>query len=240
MLLRMGARALADGKRVVLIAHRGGDHIARIAERTSRILKTEAVILESGSVIAKAIRSAPLIVATPFIAKDLSIKGVGLLGLCDVDAALAQAEYRAPEEAFATWWRAARWARGGHVAIETASPDHPAIRALARWDPDVLWRAEVARRREVGYPPFTALARIDVPEADADSAAASIEAAGLDVLGPVAGVGGSVIVVRAPTRAALLAKLRPLADAWRAAEAPMRIDVDPWEVLVPKWASSRS
>jgi len=31
--------------------------------------------------------------------------------------------------------------------------------------------------------------------------------------------------------------LRPLVDRWRDADEPMRVDVDPREVLVPKWRS---
>lgn len=244
MTLRLARAALDRRQRVVIIAHRGGDNVQRIAERATRILGAhKPVILEAGAptaAVTRAVRGADLIVATPFIAKDLNIDGVGLLAFCDVDAALVQAEYRAPEDAFATWWRAARWVSGGHVTVETAQPDHPAIRALSRWDPDLFYRSEATRRREAVYPPFAAIARIDAPPDRAKHAAEDLAVTGLEVLGPIEGAASSVIVVRAPTRTVLLAGLGPVASVWRAREEPMRIDVDPWEVLVPKWRSSRS
>jgi hypothetical protein len=51
------------------------------------------------------------------------------------------------------------------------------------------------------------------------------------VLGPIERAGKAVVVVRADSRNALLHGLRPLVDAWRAAGEPIRVDVDPREVL---------
>ena len=122
---------------------------------------------------------------------------VGVLALLDVDAALAQPEYRAAEDTFATWWRAARWTGDARIFLESAQPAHPAVVALTKWDPDVLYRAEAARRRELGYPPFAALARIDVPADRAIEVAKDVAAAGLEALGPVEKEGRTVVVARA-------------------------------------------
>ena len=187
--------------------------------------------------VARAIRRADLISATPFIAKDLVVDRVGVLALLDVDAALSQPEYRAAEDTFATWWRAARWTGDARIFLESAQPAHPAVVALTKWDPDVLYRAEAARRRELGYPPFAALARIDVPADRAIEVARDVAAAGLEALGPVEKEGRTVVVARARRREDLLRALEPLASRWRAADEPMRVDVDPWEVFVPKWRS---
>jgi primosomal protein N' (replication factor Y) len=232
---------LAKGRRVVLITHRSGTNADALAERAIRILApAKPARLDASSKpadVARAVRTADLICATPFIAKDLTLKGVGLLGLLEVDAALAQPEYRAAEDSFATWWRAARWTTDGRVYIETSQPSHPAITALTRWDPDVLYRAEAARRRELGYPPFAALARIDVPADRAIDVAREVAAAGVEVLGPVEKEGRTVVVARARRREQLLRALEPIVARWRASDEPMRVDVDPWEVLVPKWRS---
>jgi primosomal protein N' (replication factor Y) len=221
-----------------MIAHRGAN-ADMIAERAGRILKPKRLArLDASSKpaeVARAVRGADVICATPFIAKDLTIQGVGLLAIIGADAALSQTEYRAAEDAFATWWRATRWAGRGRVFIETAHAEHPAVVALARWDPDILYRAEAARRRELGYPPFAALARIDVPPDHSADVAREVSETGLETLGPVETEGHTVVVVRSPRREQLLEKLQPIAKRWREADEPMRIDVDPWEVLVPKW-----
>ena len=180
-----------------------------------------------------ALRDADCIVATPVIAKDLDIERVGLLAILEADAALAVPELRGAEEAFATWWHVARWARGGRVVVETAQPSHPPIRALVRWDPDALYRWEAQRRKETGYPPFASLARVDAPSSRAAEAAEQIARAVPEatVRGPLERGGRAVIVVRTATRADLLAGLRPLVSAWRSAGEPFRVDVDPREVL---------
>ena len=239
--LRAAKESLFAGRRVVLITHRGGRHAETAAARATRILSPAAAMhLDASSTpsdVARAIRRADLISATPFIAKDLVVDRVGVLALLDVDAALAQPEYRAAEDTFATWWRAARWTGDARIFLESAQPAHPAVVALTKWDPDVLYRAEAARRRELGYPPFAALARIDVPGDRAIEVAKDVAAAGLEALGPVEKEGRTVVVARARRREDLLRALEPLASRWRAADEPMRVDVDPWEVFVPKWRS---
>lgn len=241
--MRAAADALADGGRVIVLSHRGGDALGRIAERAVRILRprTHALVDASSTVasLRAAMARAQLIVCTPVMAKDIAAEGVTLVAIVEADAALVQPAFRAAEEAFAAWWRAAGLVRNGRILVETADPAQPALTALTRWDPEVLGRAEARRRRELRYPPYAALARIDVPSERAAAVAGEVGAAApdLEVLGPVEDEGRAVLVVRAATRARLLAGLAPLAGGWRANDEPMRIDVDPWEVLVPKWRS---
>jgi primosomal protein N' (replication factor Y) len=235
--LRLCKAALDSGRRAVLLTHRGGDEARRAASRAFRILapRTPARLdartpLET---LAAAVSDADCIVATPVIAKDLAIEGVGVVAILEPDAALSVPEFRGTEEAFATWWHVARWAFGGSVVVETAEPRHPAIRALIRWDPEVLYRFEASRRRETGYPPFAGMARIDAPPARAQEAAHAAAEAVPDatILGPLERGGRSVVVVRTKTRAGLLAGLGPLVARWRTAGEPFRVDVDPREVL---------
>jgi primosomal protein N' (replication factor Y) len=238
--LTLAKRALAAGERVVVLVHRG-EALAPIAERALRILEPSSHAICSATTPAadlrRAARSAAVVVATPVVAKDLPFAGRALLVICEAEAALAQPEFRAPEDAFATWWRAARWAT--HVALETDDPDQPAIRALVRWDPEVLWRAELARREELSYPPFAALARIDVPADRAEAVAGELRdaQAGIEVLGPVERADRWFVVARASKRRTLLDALGPFVSRWRADDAPMRVDVDPWEVLATRWRS---
>jgi primosomal protein N' (replication factor Y) (superfamily II helicase) len=234
--LRLCAAELAAGRRVVLLIHRAGDDARRAARRAFRILgpkRPARLDARTGQEeLAEAVRHADCIVATPVIAKDLSIGRVGIVAILEADAALSVPEFRGAEEAFATWWHVGPWLRQGRIAIETAQPEHAAIRALVRWDPDLLYRWEASRRRETGYPPFAGLARIDCPPARAPAVASEVSAIkGLSALGPLERGAKAVVVARAPSRTALIEGLAPLVDAWRTAGEAIRVDVDPREVL---------
>lgn len=225
--------ALRRGERVVVLTHRGGDDPARIYARCVRVLQPRRPArLDARSpetAIRAAIAGADLIVATAVVAKDLPASDAGLVAVVGADAALAHPGFRTAEEAFATWWRCARFARA--MILETASPSHPAIRALVRFDPAVLLDEEIGRRKELRYPPFGGLARIEMPVATAPAVAAEVQAAGGEVLGPVERGGTAVLAVRAPSRSALEQTLAPLAADWRARGEDTRIDIDPRDVL---------
>jgi primosomal protein N' (replication factor Y) (superfamily II helicase) len=234
--LRLCATELAAGRRVVLLIHRAGDEARRAATRAFRILGPKRPARLDARTdpkkLAEAVLEADCIMATPVIAKDLDIERVGLVAILEADTALSVPEFRGAEEAFATWWHMGPWLRDGRMAIETAQPDHPAIRALVRWDPDVLYRWEASRRRETGYPPFAGLARIDLQPARGPAVASEVsEVPGLSVLGPLERGGKAVVVVRSQSRAALIEGLAPLVDKWRSAGESIRVDVDPREVL---------
>lgn len=235
--LRRCRVALESGKRVVLLAHRAGEASRAIASRTFRALSPSSPVRldarTTPEALAAGIRSSDCIVATPVIAKDLTIEGVGVVAIVEADAALSVPEFRGAEEAFATWWHVARWAAGGAVIVESSDPKHPTVRALVRWDLDALYAFESSRRRETGYPPFASLARIDAPAARAGEAAEAASAAvpGGEVLGPLARGARAVVVVRTTSRQELLDGLRPLVERWRANGEPFRVDVDPREVL---------
>jgi primosomal protein N' (replication factor Y) len=221
--------------RVVILTHRGGEEASKIYERAVRVLKPKhPARLDAATPktdLRRELKRADLIVATPVIAKDIRMESVGLVVICAADAALASPEFRAAEEAFATWWNIGRWA--ARIAIETNQREHPAVKALVRWDPDVLLAAEAARRRELGYPPYAGLVRVSVATVVAPDVAKQITEAIPDatVLGPIATDDEAVIAVRLPSRVRLVEQLRPLVEAWRADEAPVRVDVDPREVL---------
>ena len=233
--LRRCRAALDAGKRVVLLTHRGGDAARSIAKRTFKSLApSKPARLDARTTpeaLADAIANADCIVATPVIAKDVTLEGVGVVAIVEADAALSVPEFRGTEEAFSTWWHVAPWAAA--VVVETADARHPAIKALVRWDVDALYAFESSRRTETGYPPFASLARIDAPAARATEAAEAIAAAlpRGQVLGPLERGGRAVVIARTRSRAELLDGLRPLVEKWRSAGEPFRVDVDPREVL---------
>jgi len=232
---------LAGGRRAVLLVHRVGDEARTIASRAIRIVAPRdparldaRTLSRDPDAFARACREADLVVASPVVAKDLDLTNIGCVAVVEADAALAVPEFRAAEEAFATWWRAGRWLdQSASFVIETAHPRHAAVSALTRWDPSALLRHEAHRRQELGYPPFAALVRIDTTIERAAVVVGDVGAAApsADVLGPVEENGRAVLVVRSRDRDGLIRALGPLAARWRTEGTDVRVDVDPREVL---------
>ena len=126
----------------------------------------------------------------------------------------------------------------GRVVIQTYSPSHYAVKAAAALDVDGFADEELLRRRLLGYPPFSVLARLLVADADRGRAeergrvaaqAAALD--GVEVLGPLpsyvprrAGRYRFQVVVRAPD-----ADLR--ARALERVPPGVAIDVDPESLL---------
>ncbi len=161
-----------------------------------------------------------LVGADVFVGTEAVLHRVGeadVVALLDLDAELLAPRYRAAEQALALCVRAARLlgprARGGLLLVQTTMPEHEVIRALRDADPGVVARAEAARRRMLGLPPFGALARVSGP-------GASAFVAGLDV---PAAADGDGYLVRAST-------WDELAEHLGAVERPadrLRVEVDP-------------
>lgn len=109
-------------------------------------------------------RQADVLVGTQMIAKGLDLPGVTLVGVISADIALNLPDYRAGERAYQLLTqvagRAGRGERPGRVIVQTYSPGHYAVRAAAAYDYQAMYQAEIALRRQAGYPPFGRLARL--------------------------------------------------------------------------------
>jgi len=153
------------------------------------------------------------------------VREADVVAFLDLDAELLAPRYRADEQAMALLARAARLvggrAGGGRLLLQTALPAHPVIQAALLADPGRLVDAELARRRELGFPPDTALAAVS--GAGAESFLATLPRPdGLQVVGPADGRW----LVRAPDHGTLC-------DALAAATRPterLRVEVDPLRV----------
>jgi primosomal protein N' (replication factor Y) (superfamily II helicase) len=164
----------------------------------------------------------------------------------DFDQHLLAPRLRAHQEAMALLARASRLAGGrrargerspGRVVVQTRLPDHPVLTAAAVADPDRLADHEMEIRRQLRFPPVTALAAVSGPVAPdfierlrafqgAQSAQGAGRASGgsepIEVLGPDEGRW----LVRATDSAAL-------ADALAAVPRPpgrLRVEVDPQRI----------
>jgi primosomal protein N' (replication factor Y) (superfamily II helicase) len=141
---------------------------------------------------------AAVLVGTQMVAKGHDFPEVVLGVVVDADAALRFPDFRAEERTFALLaqlaGRSGRGERGGRVLVQTLAPAARPIAAAARHDSAGFLAGELERRRELRYPPFASLARVELAAADEgrlDAAAAELAGAlvaalppGCELLGP--------------------------------------------------------
>jgi len=188
-----------------------------------------------------------VLVGTQMVAKGHHFPGVALAAVVDADTGLGLPDFRAEERTFQLLTQlAGRSGRDapGRVLVQTFQPDSRAIELAARHDVARFLAGELARRRDLGYPPFRHLVRIVVagPEPDAPLQALTELKAGLqtdDILGPA-----PLLRLRGKFRAQLVAKtdqprriaahasrlLSAAAPAMRRAGLTAVVDVDPQSV----------
>ena len=194
-----------------------------------------------------AAQQADVLIGTQMVAKGLDLPLVTLVGVISGDVGLYLPDYRAPERTFQVLTqvagRAGRSLLGGQVILQTYDPDHYAIQAAAAHDYPAFYQAELALRKDLGYPPFRRLIKLefrDSAEARAQKEAerlagllaARIQELGLrrtDLIGPVPAFFRRVraeyrwmVVIRAPDPLKLLPEDLP--RGWI-------VDVDPVSLL---------
>ncbi len=107
---------------------------------------------------------ADVLIGTQMIAKGLDLPRVTLVGVISADTALNLPDFRAAERTFQLLaqvaGRAGRGPSGGQVIIQTYTPEHYAIQSAARHDYVGFYAQERAFRQQMGYPPFSRLARL--------------------------------------------------------------------------------
>ncbi|MBY0514357.1 MAG: primosomal protein N', partial [Gemmataceae bacterium] len=117
-----------------------------------------------------------ILLGTQMIAKGLDFPNVTLVGVVNADVGLHLPDFRSAERTFQLLaqvaGRAGRGEKGGHVLVQTYTPDHPCISLAAAHDFVQFAGLELATRKEHRYPPFERLARLIVRSEKEDAAAA--------------------------------------------------------------------
>jgi len=137
-----------------------------------------------------------VLVGTQLAAKGLDLPAVTLAAVIAADVTLNLPDYRAAERTFQLLaqvaGRAGRGPMPGRVVIQSYAPSHYAVKAAAMLDVDGFADEELLRRRLLGYPPFSVLARLLIGDADRGraeergrQAAAAVATPGVEVLGPL-------------------------------------------------------
>jgi primosomal protein N' (replication factor Y) len=107
---------------------------------------------------------ADILVGTQMIAKGLDLPLVTLVGVVSADTGLNLPDYRSTERTFQVLTqvagRAGRGLLGGKVILQTYQPEHYALQAASQHDYHSFYTKEITYRQQLGYPPFTRLARL--------------------------------------------------------------------------------
>ena len=105
-----------------------------------------------------------ILLGTQMIAKGLDFPNVTLVGVINADTGLHLPDFRAAERTFQlvtqVAGRTGRGDRGGHVMVQTFSPDHYAIACASKHDYAKFVEAESEIRIALNYPPFGSMVRI--------------------------------------------------------------------------------
>ena len=108
---------------------------------------------------------ADVLIGTQMLAKGLDLPLVTLVGIVLADMGLNFPDYRTNERAFQILTqvagRAGRSPLGGQVILQTFQPEHFVMQTASLHDYRAFYRQEIANRRELGYPPFSKLVRLE-------------------------------------------------------------------------------
>ena len=173
-----------------------------------------------------------------------------LAGVVDADGTLYLPDFRAAERTLQRLRAVVELPEGrpgagpsAEVVVQTRVPDHLVMRAIAGGRDAAFYHAELALRREFGYPPSSRLVRVVAEAATpaaaralAERVAAAGPGYGLDVLGPAALRGSDGRRVQAVLRARDAATAREgaravLAETPAPRGARLVVDVDPLDLV---------
>jgi len=112
---------------------------------------------------------ADVLIGTQMLAKGLDLPRVTLVGIVLADVGLNLPDPFAAERTFDVLTqvagRAGRSALGGRVVLQTFQPESYVIQAAAGHDYAAFFSRELEYRRQLGYPPFARLVRLEVRDA---------------------------------------------------------------------------
>jgi primosomal protein N' (replication factor Y) len=192
-----------------------------------------------------------ILVATQAAAKGHNFPLLTLVGVVDADLGLRGGDLRAAERTFQlltqATGRAGRADKPGRALLQTWTPDHPVLIALAAGDRDAFVEAEMAEREAATLPPYGRLAAIilssenpaAVEKVARDLAENIPNAERLEVYGPA---DAPLALVRGRRRKRLLVRadrdvdLQGFLRAWLTrvkvpGSVRLSVDVDPYSFL---------
>jgi primosomal protein N' (replication factor Y) len=201
--------------------------------------------------------SSSILLGTQMVAKGHDLPGIGLVGVILADYGLHHPDFRAAERTFQVVTQVAgRCGRGdvpGEVIVQTYQPEHYSLTYAAKHDYKGFYEEELKYRRELGYPPFTRIALVEVKGVKPEKAKAGAEAVkkhmaaaakgtGVEIMGPapapikrVRGKYRWFVALKSASstklHAALSAGMKSLADNKALSGCSVEVDVDPQSMV---------
>lgn len=106
-----------------------------------------------------------ILVGTQMLAKGLDFDNATLVGIVNGDTGLFLPDFRASERVFQLIYQAAgrsgRRRKLGEVVIQTYNPDNPVIKHAAHLDLKTFYNILLSERRELNYPPFSWMVKLE-------------------------------------------------------------------------------
>jgi len=136
---------------------------------------TATTAADAGKVLKRfSVGESDILVGTQMVAKGLDFARVGLVGVVWADRHLSFPDFRAEEKMFQlvtqVAGRSGRGKEAGIVVVQTFHPQHQLIELAAAQDYVGFFDREIGRRRELAYPPYTRLVRIEFSSTEEEAA----------------------------------------------------------------------
>lgn len=197
-------------------------------------------------------RNEDVLIGTQMVAKGLDFPNVTLVGVITADTAINLPDFRAGERTFQLLTqvagRAGRGPAGGHVVVQTYTPEHYAVMAAKNHDYEAFYAEESGTRQELAYPPYSVLIRLlltgtdEAKVIDAASYLAALLEPEVDILGPspcplekIRGQYRWQVVARGTDQGELKNNVSRVAEQFRASplvgSVRVSVDVDPQSLL---------
>ena len=138
-----------------------------------------------------------ILVGTQMLAKGLDFDNATLVGIVNGDTGLFLPDFRASERVFQLIYQAAgrsgRRRKRGEVVIQTYNPEDPVIKHAAHLDLKTFYNILLSERRELNYPPFSWMVKLEFSGKKRTLVAETAEAVrrglkghyrGLEIVGP--------------------------------------------------------
>ncbi|MEZ5226474.1 MAG: hypothetical protein R2710_07320 [Acidimicrobiales bacterium] len=172
-------------RRPKVCANCGGTGLKRLRLGVDRVREELAALAQEPVGELDDDSSARIVVGTEAVLHR--VPEAGLVVFLDFDQELMAQRYRSGEQAMALLVLAARMVGGrtggGRVMVQTRVPEHRVLAAAVRSDPGRFAEAEAELRRQLGWPPFSALAEVSGKGA-AEAVAPLQQRLDVAVLGP--------------------------------------------------------
>jgi primosomal protein N' (replication factor Y) len=196
-----------------------------------------------------------ILLGTQMVAKGLNFPGVRLVGVVLADTGMHLPDFRAAERTFSlivqVAGRSGRYFPDGKVIVQTLRPQDPAIIRACALDVEGFFKAELAQRKILGFPPYSRLIRFTVRSREEERAETAIQRladlAGAflppaaDALGPavcpigvIAGNHRRQLLLRGPSMGTLHSAAGSILREYekkRDSRTYLEIDVDPVSLL---------